>query len=352
MHPSNLVEQNDVVSGGGGNFTDGCGCISSDLAVALFRAARPLLARNTEPAGHIPSVFQIRYQGYKGVVVVDSGLDPSTMVVRPSMKKFQTKHFPWIGVCDYSRPLAFGHLNRQFTMLLSGLGVADDVFTDLQQEHFSRVRRMLYDRDAALMRLEWRNRAVELVVGSSWVSGAVQPPLYHLRSLQQQLTIESSRLRILVPESRTLFGVAETPAFCSKTGKRLPGRLRYGECLVRIMVGGNAVSLNGQRVFVSKNPCYLLGDIRVLHAVSSLERPSLHQLERDLVECIVYLIEGDRPHCGEIAGSDLDGDHVSFRCFITVPTATFFSYSLVRSARLILFCIPYFLCGEVFRLLG
>jgi nicotinamide riboside kinase len=97
VQPINIVERPDVMSDSGGNFTDGCGCISSDIAADLFRAAQPLLARKTEPFDHTPRVFQIRYQGYKGVVVADSRLDRSTMVVRPSMKKFQTERFPWIG---------------------------------------------------------------------------------------------------------------------------------------------------------------------------------------------------------------------------------------------------------------
>ena len=37
------------------------------------------------------------------------------------------------------------------------------MFVGLQQEHFDRVRRMLFDRDPALMLLDSQNRACELV---------------------------------------------------------------------------------------------------------------------------------------------------------------------------------------------
>lgn len=52
---------------------------------------------------------------------------------------------------------------------------------------------------------------------------------------------------------------------------------------------------------VAKNPCYLLGDIRVLSAVNV-------EGFNHLVDCIVFPTNGKRPHPSEIAGSDLDGD--------------------------------------------
>jgi len=82
---------------------------------------------------------------------------------------------------------------------------------------------MLHDHDAALMLLKWRNRASELLdVASddtdSWketrrtkILADSCPPLGHLRSLQQRLITKSLKLQILVPESRTIFGVSEPP---------------------------------------------------------------------------------------------------------------------------------------------
>lgn len=61
------------------------------------------------------------------------------------------------------------------------------------------------------------------------------------------------------------------------------------------MRGDKRSSLNGS-VIVSKNPCYLKGDIRVLKAVSSKDRPDLVHLEKDLVDCIVFPVKGHR-HC-------------------------------------------------------
>lgn len=92
-------------------FTDGCGTISSDLTAALIRQSRKYLSRTYEEKFN-PSVFQIRMNGVKGIVVLNSSLPKGTMVVRPSMNKFESTLFPKICVCDFSRPFSFGHLNR------------------------------------------------------------------------------------------------------------------------------------------------------------------------------------------------------------------------------------------------
>jgi RNA dependent RNA polymerase len=315
--PTNLVKENDVESPSGSIFTDGCGCISPDLATKLYQETKGTLWRKSDRLFREPSVFQIRYQGIKGVVTRNSKLPEDSICVRPSMEKFETQCFPNICVCDFSRPFSYGHLNRQFIMLLSGLGIPDEIFEELQREHFHRVRKMLTDLDSALMLCEWRSMSRFFIEKDGLNTKDLRP-------IQKRLIEESPKLKILIPESRTLFGVAETPRFDGATGARIKGLLRPSECLVRItMKGGEKISLQNQMVVVSKNPAYLLGDVRVLRAVSSLEKPGLKVLESDLVDCIVFPVEGDRPHSEEIAGSDLDGDQY-FVCWDhrLIPTST------------------------------
>jgi len=86
-------------------FTDGCGTISSDLTAALIRQSRKYLSRPYEEKFN-PSVFQIRMNGVKGIVVLNSSLPKGTMVVRPSMNKFESTLFPKICICDFSRPFS------------------------------------------------------------------------------------------------------------------------------------------------------------------------------------------------------------------------------------------------------
>lgn len=66
-------------------FTDGCGLISKQLAQLLVQR-RNIVFRNKR---YLPSVFQIRYRGYKGVLTIDPRMSGKTQVkFRQSMKKF------------------------------------------------------------------------------------------------------------------------------------------------------------------------------------------------------------------------------------------------------------------------
>ena len=73
-------------------FTDGCGLIAPHLARELSRRVG-IMFRNVR---YTPSVFQIRYRGYKGVVELDPRMKEKTLLkLRKSMKKFS-------GGTDYS----------------------------------------------------------------------------------------------------------------------------------------------------------------------------------------------------------------------------------------------------------
>lgn len=56
----------------------------------------------------------------------------------------------------------------------------------------------------------------------------------------------------------------------------------------------SAASVNMQ----GRNPCYHCGDLRVLKAV---DVPELHHLK----DCIVFPVQGHRPHADEMAGGEL-----------------------------------------------
>lgn len=82
-------------------FTDGCGLISPRFAQELSRRLR-LTFRDKR---YSPSVFQIRYRGYKGVVTLDPTMkDPRTLLrFRKSMKKFSGGEDFSFSVVDYSK---------------------------------------------------------------------------------------------------------------------------------------------------------------------------------------------------------------------------------------------------------
>jgi hypothetical protein len=72
-----------------------------------------------------------------GVVTIDDRLEGDVMCVRKSMDKFTSSHTN-IEVCSWSRPIP-AHLNKQVIIILSALGVPDDVFIDAQNDALSRV---------------------------------------------------------------------------------------------------------------------------------------------------------------------------------------------------------------------
>ena len=288
----NVVICEDIENSKGDVFTDGCGKVGTHLAKQIAEGSG---ISSELPERYLPSVYQIRYQGCKGVVAVDPDVGKHQLMIRKSMKKFDpgSRPFPEIWLCEHSRPYSYGHLNKQYIMLLSGLGVKDEVFLEKQRQHFGFLDKMLIDPETAIMVACWKNRpglAAEITKFSSVDQFSKDKAVHNkLFSLKTKLMSKIEKLRTLIPHSRNIFGVCDP---C--------GVLHYGQCFIRPTIRGKPHTVTG-RVTVGKNPCYLLGDIRVLEAVDD---PRLHHL----VDCLVFPTEGKRPHPSEIAGSDLDGD--------------------------------------------
>jgi hypothetical protein len=81
-------------------FTDGCGLISPQLARQLAQR-RKIIFRNRR---YLPSVFQIRYRGYKGVLTLDRTLHGQVQVqFRESMRKFKDASDHSFAVVEYSK---------------------------------------------------------------------------------------------------------------------------------------------------------------------------------------------------------------------------------------------------------
>ena len=82
------------------NFTDGCGLISLEFAKLLVHK-KPIVFRNLK---YLPSVFQIRYRGYKGVVTLDAAMKGAVWLqFRKSMKKFAGSEDLSFAVVEHSK---------------------------------------------------------------------------------------------------------------------------------------------------------------------------------------------------------------------------------------------------------
>ena len=98
--PPEKCEDIDDIENTNYNFTDGCGNISPDLAARLVRE-KPILFRNKR---YKPSVFQIRYRGYKGVVSLDPRMKKGLWLqLRKSMRKFTGTNDLSFAVVEYSK---------------------------------------------------------------------------------------------------------------------------------------------------------------------------------------------------------------------------------------------------------
>lgn len=84
-----ILEELDDVKNNGHTFTDGVGRISPELAFGVWQAI--LVSRDLQveaSATNLPSAFQIRLCGFKGVLVVDYRIEGRAIHFRKSMKKF------------------------------------------------------------------------------------------------------------------------------------------------------------------------------------------------------------------------------------------------------------------------
>lgn len=124
-------------------FTDGIGKMSKEFAERVARKC----GFKKMTAALVPSAFQIRYGGYKGVVAVDPE-SPYKLSLRPSMRKFSSTHIG-LEVLSWSKFLPC-YLNRQIITLLNTLGVPDAVFLRLQNSVVAQLDAMLHDPAVAL----------------------------------------------------------------------------------------------------------------------------------------------------------------------------------------------------------
>ena len=100
-------------------FTDGCGLISRHLANLLVKQVN-IRYRNKR---YLPSVFQIRYRGYKGVLTLEPSLNGQTLVqFRDSMRKFKGGNDLSFSVVDFSKVRTVtqqGHCDNVLTISAS-----------------------------------------------------------------------------------------------------------------------------------------------------------------------------------------------------------------------------------------
>ena len=269
-------------------FSDGIGKISAELAREV--AAKCGLENS------VPSAFQIRYGGYKGVVAVDP-TSSKKLSLRKSMCKYKSKNIK-LDVLEWSRYQPC-FLNRQIITLLSTLGVMDQVFEKKQKEAIEQLDALLTDPLSSQEALELIFPGERTKVLKEMILCGYQPDTEPFLSAMLQ-TLRASKLlelrlksRIFIPNGRCMMGCLDE----TRT-------LEYGQVFVQISRSSRQLSNDFSHMFrtsssnpnnlifegevvVAKNPCLHPGDVRVLKAV---DVPALHHL----ADCVVFPQKGKR----------------------------------------------------------
>ncbi|KAG6401681.1 hypothetical protein SASPL_138545 [Salvia splendens] len=266
-----LIPDIEAVSNGVKHcFSDGIGKISTAFAREVVRKLG---------LSHIPSAFQIRYGGYKGVIAVDRH-SFRKLSLRSSMLKFESSNcMPIITKWSESQPC---YLNSEIITLFSTLGIKDSVFLAMQDQQLQLLGTMLTNAKAALN-----------VLGSTGGGD--------MNSFMARMD------RIFVPKGHILVGCLDES-----------GTLEYGQVFIRLTLntaeleGGDqpffhrvdeTTSILKGKVVMTKNPCLHPGNVRVLEVVFDVKL-----LEDNMVDCLIFPQKGERPHPNECSGGDLDGD--------------------------------------------
>jgi RNA-dependent RNA polymerase len=283
-------------------FSDGCGLISSKAASRVANKLR--LRRN---AG-LPSAFQVRFGGAKGMLTVwDEHVPRGTEVaVRQSMIKFMSDHGT-LEIVGYAKRLP-AFLNRQIIVILSGLGVQDEAFLRFQRKILAMLNEAMTESGAAA--------ALDLLYTSGCGSGdvklkTVSPMMdaaamfrcgltavncHHLFNLmtayrRRALLDLSSRARISVEKGVCLIGVMDES-----------GLLPADNIFVQYTdpATGSIRAVRGP-VIVGRSPCLHPGDVQLAVAY-------YHPRLTHLVNVVVFSKHGERPLPSMLGGGDLDGD--------------------------------------------
>ncbi|KAH9850349.1 RdRP-domain-containing protein [Lenzites betulinus] len=312
--------------------TDGQGTISPGLRDeiwSVFVEAQPDRAKLTLK----PSVFQIRFLGFKGIVVVDETLDGVYMRLRQTMNKFKAhkddeeeaeieiaKAFIYPGTARLCRPLI---------MVLEDLGVHQEAFIALQDRAKAAVVTAIDSMEGTIqllrkhnlghaLGLRWilqhlagaglsmlRERTTRTVLDNEFVLRLVRYAQSHiLREIKHDA-------RIPIPEAVQLVGAAdEGPAYALREEYKDKEIfcLREGEIFACTQApdGGEPVYIEGL-VSISRSPHIHPGDVQRVKAIGKPPDDKLCFF-RNLRNVVVLPSVGDRSLASCLAGGDVDGD--------------------------------------------
>ncbi|KAL4902305.1 hypothetical protein BDW74DRAFT_186868 [Aspergillus multicolor] len=277
-------------------YSDGVGTISQD-AVDAIHSVLPYRKG-------MPTCFQIRLGGAKGMLALDSRLVDAKIYIRPSMIKFQVDEMTHVEICDSgSKPIPLV-LNRQVIKIMEDMGVDKEWFFRLQGLRIEQLRKATATTRNTANFIKGQGVAdciriyrLFLIFNSVNIDYKDVP---FLRAVVEAMALRELRLlkhkaRIPVEKGITLFGIMDETGF-----------LQEKEVFVtyETMDGRFAAPPGHCRLLVTRSPALHDGDIQYAYHVPP---PEGHPLRKHK-NCIVFSQKGARDLPSQLSGGDLDGD--------------------------------------------
>ncbi|KAI0335366.1 RdRP-domain-containing protein [Cubamyces sp. BRFM 1775] len=289
-------------------FTDGVGTLSPELAKEIWRALQERRHRGSRDKTY-PRAYQIRFQGSKGMVSVDHTLAGRSILLRPSMVKFESPDSLTIEIARAFDKPGIYYLNRPLIMLLEGLGVPYNVFQKFQDDAVREVQASAESLERSARLLEGHGLGASFRLTSTMLAlhkldlGPLDGNMFWERMMDfatnHVLRELKHHARIPVPDSWTLVGVAD-----------VHGYLREGEIFACVDSPDRSglIYLEGPTL-VSRSPTIHPGDVQVVHAIGRPPRDSPFSRE-SLRNTVMADCDstGARPLPSCLGGGDLDGD--------------------------------------------
>ena len=272
-------------------FSDGVGKISYNLAKQISEKLK---------LNYVPSCFQGRFLGCKGVWTIMWDDDTGQIYCRNSQIKFKVekKENNYFELCDYSRYIQ-SYLNRQIILLLNCLGISKKTFVNklytyqnklndskfvLSLVHYPEWNKMLQKMNSCGIN-KTNDRLIKAIIDSN------------LDILYNDI---KKKARIYIEQSAYVIGIMDEYDI-----------LEYGQAYLHIKRDNLDLILD-KDCTVAKCPCLHPGDIRVLKFKKYREgdeSTKKYEVFNRYENVIIFPSKGKRPHPDECSGSDLDGDN-------------------------------------------
>ena len=308
------VEEAEDVEHNGYNFTDGVGRISPFLA-RLISSELGIDRTSPDP----PSAFQFRMGGCKGMLTVFPGSNQKEVTIRRSQYKFASR----TEILEIIRcsQFAAANLNRQIILVLSALGVQDEIFLDKQKVQLADLEFAMTSETMALNMLQKDidPNQMTLTIAGMILDGfqkSQEPFIKSLLQLWRAWSIKylKEKARITIGEGAFLLGCVDETATLKghydsalAPPRHAPSDFKANfvpEVFVQLSKdpsGGHKPTTILGPMLLARNPSLHPGDIRIVRGV---DVPALHHLK----DVVVVPQTGDRPIVNMCSGGDLDGD--------------------------------------------